>query len=83
MQMQTPELSIRAAGPSDRAAVSRLAALDDAPAVPAAALVAEVDGHVVAALPLESGRPIADPFEPTADLVALLRLRARQLGSAA
>jgi hypothetical protein len=31
---------------------------------------------MVAALSLFDGRAVADPFEPTADVVAMLRLRA-------
>ena len=42
-------------------------------------LVAEADSRMLAALPLGSGRPIADPFEPSAEAVALLELRAAQL----
>jgi hypothetical protein len=38
---------------------------------------------MLAALPLGSGRAIADPFEPTSELVALLELRRAQIGSAA
>jgi hypothetical protein len=34
---------------------------------------------VVAALPLDGGRPLADPFRRTAGAVELLALRARQL----
>ena len=34
---------------------------------------------MLAALPLGAGRPIADPFEPTAEAVALLQLRAAQV----
>jgi hypothetical protein len=41
--------------------------------------VAETDARIVAALPLGSGRPIADPFRPSDELMALLRLRAEQL----
>jgi hypothetical protein len=37
---------------------------------------------MLAALPLGAGRPIADPFEPTAELVALLELRRSQIESA-
>ncbi len=33
----------------------------------------------IAALSLRDGSVIADPFSPTAELVELLRLRARQL----
>ena len=32
-------------------------------------LVAEVDGEIVAAVPIDGGRAIADPFRPTADVV--------------
>lgn len=42
-------------------------------------LVAERDGRLLAAVCLREGRVIADPFEPTAELVELLRLRAAQL----
>jgi hypothetical protein len=42
-------------------------------------LVAEVEGEALAALPLDGGEPIADPFRPTAALVEMLRLRALQL----
>ncbi len=38
---------------------------------------------MLAALPLGAGRPIADPFEPTAELVALLELRRGQIDSSA
>jgi hypothetical protein len=37
---------------------------------------------MLAALPLGSGRAIADPFEPTAELVALLELRRNQIQAA-
>src|SRR4029079_2954547 len=47
------------------------------------ALIAEADSRMLAALPLGSGRPIADPFEPTAEIVALLELRAEQLRESA
>jgi hypothetical protein len=42
-------------------------------------LVAEVDGTPVAAISLVDGHVVADPFERTADVVELLRLRAAQL----
>jgi hypothetical protein len=45
-------------------------------------LVAEVEGEALAALPLDGGEPIADPFRPTAALVEMLRLRALQLSGA-
>ena len=46
-------------------------------------VLAEVDGAVRAALPVTGGRPVADPFTPSAGLADLLRLRAGQLRRAA
>jgi hypothetical protein len=40
---------------------------------------AERDGRLMAAISLTSGDVVADPFFPTADLVALLRVRAGQI----
>ena len=72
-----PSVLIRAARGSDGRALADLAALDSA-AVPAGdLLVAEADGELLAALEPGSGRHIADPFRPTADVVDLLRLSAR------
>jgi hypothetical protein len=75
-------LTIRPATAGDAHAVMRLAALDGAPAPRGTLLVAERDGGLIAAVPFEGGRAIADPFEATQDAVALLRLRTRQLGAA-
>jgi hypothetical protein len=73
------QVIVRPAHPSDAAALERLAALDSS-SVPAEPVVlAESGARILAALPLGSGRPIADPFEPTAELVALLELRRDQL----
>ena len=74
-----PSVLIRAARGSDGPALARLAALDSAPLPAGDLLVAEADGELVAARSLESGAVIADPFRPTADVVALLALRARGL----
>lgn len=73
-------LTIRMAVSADAAALSRLAGLDSAPPperVPM--LLAEVGGDLRAALPLDGGPAIADPFQRTAELVAILAKRARQL----
>ena len=74
------DITVRRAVDSDRSELVRLAALDSASPPRGPALVAEADSRMLAALPLGSGRPIADPFEPTAEVVALLELRATQLG---
>jgi hypothetical protein len=75
------DLTVRRARPDDAPALWRLAALDDAARPRGAHLVAEVREEIVAALPLDGGRAIADPFRRTADLVALLELRASQLAA--
>lgn len=73
-------LTIRIAVPADAAALDHLVQLDSAPQrAPVPTLLAEVGGELRAALPLDGGPPIADPFRPTAELVALLAERARQL----
>jgi hypothetical protein len=72
-------VTVRQATAADELELARLAALDSAQPISGAALLAESDARVIAALPLGSGRPIADPFEPSAELVALLQLRAAQL----
>jgi hypothetical protein len=73
-------VSLRFSGAADTAGLRRLAALDSAPAPSGTALVAEVDGRLRAALPLDGSAPIADPFHAGDDLIELLRLRAAQLG---
>jgi hypothetical protein len=63
----------------DDPALERLAMLEGRPAPAGRYVIAEVDGTVVAAISLLSGAVLADPFEPTAHLLPLLRLRAAQL----
>ena len=72
-----PEIIIRQATSADAFTLRRLAALDDARALRGEALVAEHAGEVRAALSLEDGRAIANPFAPTADLVEMLRMHSR------
>jgi hypothetical protein len=83
------DVVIRLATPADAPALVRLAALDGKPsagealadaAAEHAVLVAEVDGSLEAALALDGGLAVADPFRPSALDVQLLSLRARQLG---
>lgn len=72
-------LAIRPATADDSADVARLAALDSAAVPTGALLLGVVDGRAVAALSVDSGAVVADPFSPTADLVNLLRQRAERL----
>ena len=75
-------ITIRLARRSDATALARLAALEERSVPSGRVIVGVVDGALVAALPLEGGEPLADPFQPTFDLLSLLRLRARQLAPA-
>ena len=72
-------VTLRWAAAGDRERLRHLAALEDAPPPAGAALVAEVDGRLGAALPLDGSPPLADPFHRGSDLIELLRLRAAQL----
>jgi hypothetical protein len=72
-------LTVRAATLRDGEAVRVLAALEGVGMPKGPVLVAEVGHEVVAALPLQGGRALADPFRPSAHLVELLQLRAKQL----
>ena len=73
------EVVIRQARGDEAGALADLALLDEAEMPAGPALVAEVDGSIRAALPLDGGRPIADPFRRTSNLIALLEARASQL----
>ena len=75
-------VTVRRSTSGDVSALARLAALDSASPPRGPALIAEADARILAALPLGSGRPIADPFEPTAELVQLLEVRRSQIDSA-
>jgi hypothetical protein len=75
------ECTLRYAHGGDREAIVRLAQLDSQREPTGTLLVAESEADIVAALPLEGGEPIANPFVRTAELVELLRARAAQLSA--
>jgi hypothetical protein len=60
----------------------RIAELDSQRPLTGPALIGEIDGRPAAAISLTDGRVVADPFQHTASLVALLRMRARGLRAA-
>lgn len=74
-------VTLRFSSPADERVLARLAALDSSSPPAQPVLLAEVDGQPLAALGVSDGTVIADPFHRTADLVDLLRARARQLNS--
>lgn len=61
------------------ATIQLLSELDSRPCPRGRMLVAAVAGNPRAALPLDGGPAVADPFHPTAELVSLLEMRAAHL----
>lgn len=73
---------IRIATAEDEAVLRHLADIDShGPLAAGPYLVGEVDGSPQAALSLADGRVVANPFVPTAQLLAHLRMRAGALGA--
>jgi hypothetical protein len=77
-----PRTTIRGAVTGDAEALRRLAQLDSSQTPSGQVLVAEVDGELRAALAVDDGSVIADPFHSTAELVALLRAHAAHMREA-
>jgi hypothetical protein len=69
-------IRLRPACPGDAAALARLAELDSARVPEGRLVVAESRGRLLAALSIDGGEAIADPFVPSAYLVAALRAHA-------
>lgn len=72
---------VRLATAEDRPALERLAALDCAGEPAGPTLIGELGQRPVAAVSLADGSTIADPFIASGDVLALLRLRARQVSA--
>lgn len=79
----TQDLTIRRLGRGDDAALERLAQRDSAPTPSGEMLGAFAGGELIAATAMAGGRPVADPFRPTAEVVRMLVLRTEQLRGAA
>jgi hypothetical protein len=75
-------VTVRLATRGDRAALARLAELEQTTTPAEPLLLGVVMERPVAALSLSDDRVIADPFTPTCDLIELMRVRARQLRTA-
>ena len=71
-------LTIRSAHAADAAPLARLAALDSSDVPNGELLIAELDGRLVAALSIDTGAVIADPFEHTAAIVESLRAQGQR-----
>jgi hypothetical protein len=70
---------LRLANEADAPNLTRLAALDSRAPLTGSILIGELHGEPAAALLLTDDRVIADPFRPTAHLLATMRQRARGL----
>jgi hypothetical protein len=69
--MTTP-ITFRHSNESDRPVLRRLAELDSARPFEGPVMLAEHEGRTIAAVSMQERRSIADPFEPTAEVVELL-----------
>jgi hypothetical protein len=74
----TASLTIRHATASDEADLTRLAALDSSRLPSGELLVAALDDRLVAALSIDTGAAVADPFEHTAAIVDSMRAQIRE-----
>ena len=72
-------ITIRRLEEADEAAIARLAELDSATRPAGALLGAEIEGRLLAAVSITTGKAIADPFARTAELRGLLEMRSSQL----
>jgi hypothetical protein len=74
--------TIRIAAAADESALCRLAEIDSQdPLTAGPVLIGEIDGKPEAAISLADARVIANPFVPTAQLLAHMRMRAGALGA--
>jgi hypothetical protein len=62
-----------------REELERLALLSEKPLHEGEWLVADVDGVAVAAVAVDDGTTVYDPFRPTSQAVSLLKLRRKQV----
>ena len=77
--MNNTALTIRRAAAADAFALRRLAALDSAYPPTGDVLLAEMGDELWAAVSIDTGASVADPFRPSGDIVELLRFRAERL----
>ncbi len=66
-----------------REEIERLALLSERPLHDGDWIVADVDGVPVAALAVDDGAAVYDPFKPTSQALSLLKLRRKQVLAAA
>jgi hypothetical protein len=79
MTSRQTTVALRGANAEDDGTLRQLAELDEAPELDGEVLLATVDGEAIAAVSLQDGRIVSNPFVATTEAVALLQLRARHL----
>lgn len=72
-------IELRLCRVDDDPALELLAALEERDVPAGRFVIAELDGRVVAALPIAGGRALTDPFVRTTHIRRLLELRAEQV----
>jgi hypothetical protein len=77
--MNNTALTIRRATAADAFALRRLAAIDSAYPPTGDVLLGEMGTELWAAVSIDTGAAVADPFRPSGDIVELLRFRAERL----
>jgi hypothetical protein len=80
--LEPESIMIRPLREDDVSAVELLAELQERPVPPGPLLLAEVEGTIEAAIGLESGETVANPFSESGAAVSLLHVRAAQLRAA-
>jgi hypothetical protein len=78
-RVSAARISLRIDRVWDHARLHELAALAGRSLPDCSFVVGEVDGRIVAALPLDDSGPLVDPAAPTKQLLPLLELRAHQI----
>lgn len=78
----SPTIELRFPYPNEARDVRRLAELDSSPALTGQVVIALINGDAVAGMSLLDQHVVANPFVPTREAVALLRLRAEHLSGA-
>ena len=82
-QRQTMRTAIELRLSACREELERLAILSEKPLHEGEWIVADVDGVPVAAVSVDDGATVYDPFRPTSQAVSLLKLRRKQVLAAA
>jgi hypothetical protein len=80
--LEPESITIRPLREDDVPAVELLAELEERPVPAGPLLLAEVEGTVEAAIGLDGGETVANPFSESAGAVSLLHVRAAQLRAA-